>query len=472
MLETIFQYAEKIDSALWGPWTIFLIGFVGLFLTIKSGFFPIRKFGFIYKNTFAKIFTKSGRVGGDKMTPFQAASTALASTVGMGNIAGVGVALSVGGPGAIFWMWALAIVGMMSKTAEITLAVHYRETGKKGDVHGGPMYYIQKGLGWSFLAKIFSIGIVINSILAASLIQSHTVGRSFLKGYNLNPYITAVILAVITAFVVIGGKKRIGRFCERLVPMMSFLYICAGLIIFFVNYEKIPGVFGDIFRYAFSPAPVIGGFAGVTLRAALKSGITKGMLSNEAGLGTAPMIHACADTDHPFAQGMWGVFEVFIDTIVICTLTAFVILSTGTLSSGQSGIELVMSSFSSVFPVGIAENFISFSILTFCLSSIIGFFVYYETAVINIFGKESIKYLKWIYLVPGIVVAGIADVDKVWIFANIAVAACSIPNLIAVLLLSGVFFKLMKDFLSKKNEYATHITDATKNYLRPEFKND
>lgn len=399
------------------------------------------------------------------MTPFQATATALASTVGMGNIAGVATALSVGGPGAIFWMWLLAGFGMMTKMAEISLAVHYRERDKHGRVQGGPMYYITRGLGWKTLAKIFSLGIVINSLIAAALLQPHTVGRAFLSSYKISPYLITGAMAVITAFVVIGGIKRIGHFCERLVPLMSIIYILGGIIIFLLNYTKIPEVFGMIFKYAFAPAPAAGGFAGATIAAAIKNGMARGMLSNEAGNGTAPMVHAIANTKHPVQQGLWGAFEVFIDTIVICTITAFVILSTGILSNGQSGIELVLPAFSTIFPARLSNLLISFCILTFCLTTQIGFLIYYETAITHALGKKAFKFLKWIYFIPGIMFAGVANVDKLWIFANIAVGVCALPNLIAVLALSGAFFKLMRDFLDGTNLFATEKVDLTKAYV-------
>ncbi len=466
MLENILDFASKIDNILLGPWTMVFIASVAVYLSIKSGFFQVRKLRFILKNTLGKISEKTEAKQRGRMTPFQATTTALASTVGMGNMAGVATALSIGGPGAIFWMWLLALLGMMTKTAEITLAVHYRDIDEDGRLHGGPMYYINKGLGWKFLAKLFSIGVLINSILAASLLQSHTVGRAFLSSYNINPYLITGAMAIITAAVIIGGIRRIGQFCGKLVPLMSSVYILSGIVIFLINYAKIPEVFGMIIKYAFASAPAAGGFAGAAVAATLKEGMAKGMLSNEAGLGTAPMVHAIADTKHPFQQGTWGAFEVFIDTIIICTVTSFAVLSTGVLSNGQSGIELVIEAFSSVFPAGIASTLISFAILTFCLSTQIGFFIYYETAIVNIFGKNAIKYLRWFYLMPGVIFAGIADVDKLWVFANISVAVCSLPNLVAVLALSGAFFKLMKDYLQGRNEYATSIIDSSKKYVK------
>jgi len=466
MLDGILDVASRIDRLLWGPWTIVFIASVAVYFTLRSRVFQLRRLGFIFQNTFGKIFEGEKTRKQGRMTPFQATSTALASTVGMGNIAGVATALSIGGPGAIFWMWLLALLSMMTKTAEITLAVHYREVDEKGNFRGGPMYYIQKGLGWKFLGKLFAAGVLVNALFTATLLQSHTVGRAFLSSYNLNPYITTGVMALTTAFVIIGGIRRIGQVCEHLVPFMSILYVAGGITLFFINYAKIPEVFGMIFKYAFAPIPAAGGFAGAAVRAALKEGMAKGMLSNEAGLGTAPMAHATADTRHPFQQGLWGAFEVFIDTIVICTITSFAILSTGILSSGKSGIELVIDAFSSVFPPNVASALISISILMFCLSTQIGFFIYYETSIISLFGRKATSYLRWLYLVPGVIFAGIANVEKLWVFANISVGVCSLPNLVALLALSGAFFKLMKDYLLDKNEYTTAIVDSSKRYVR------
>jgi len=466
MIENILNFTLKIDSVLWGPWTMLFILFVSIYLTIRTRFFQLRKFRLIWQNIFGKIFTKIEKKGKGIMTPFQATTTALASTVGMGSIAGVATALSLGGPGAIFWMWIFALLGMISKTAEITLAVHYRDIDNKGRIHGGPMHYITKGLGWTPLAKIFSISMFINAVFCASLLQAHTVGRAFLSSYGINPYLVTGLMSLTTAIVVIGGVRRIGKFCEKLVPLMSLVYILGGLIIFVFNYREIPSVLGMILKYAFAAAPAAGGFAGALVTKAIQNAMAKGMLVNEAGLGTAPMIHATADTEHPFQQGLWGAFEVFVVSFIICTITAFTILSTGVLTSGESGIELAITAFSSVLPLSVARALLSFSILTFCLSTQIGFFVYYETAILFAFGDLTMFLLKWFYFIPAIIFAGVANVDKLWVFANIAVGVCSIPNLIAILALSGPFLLLMKDYLNGKNVYATAAVDVSKEYVK------
>lgn len=462
--DKILDFFNDADKILWGPWTMIFIACVYVYFSSISGFFQLRKAGFLLRNTVGKIFSAGKSNKG--LTPFQATSTALSSSVGMGSIAGVATALSVGGAGSIFWMWLLAILGMMTKTAEITLAVHYRDSDGKGKIHGGPMYYINKGLGWKHLALLFSFGIMINAFVCASPLQTHTVGRSFLSSYNTNPYLVAALMSATTAVVVIGGIRRIGKVCETLVPFMSILYILGGLIIFIVNYTMIPEVFKSIVKYAFEPMPAAGGFAGTMVLKTIQVGMSRGMLSNEAGIGTAPMAHAKAEVKHPFQQGMWGSFEVFFVTIIVCTMTAFTVLSTGVLSSGESGIELVLKAFSSVFSEKAAGVFISFSILTFCLSTQIGFYVYYETAVNNIFGARLLRYLRWFYFIPPLLFAGVDDVDKLWVFANIAVGVCAIPNLIALVVLGRAFAELMKDYLSGKNEYSTERSDVSRVYVR------
>lgn len=465
-MDKILEIAAAVDGVLWGPWTMIFIAAVSLYLTVRGRFFQARRFGLIMRTTLGTIFRRGPRRNDAKMTPFQATATALASTVGMGSIAGVATALSVGGPGAIFWMWLLALISMITKTAEVTLAVHYRTIDADGRPRGGPMYYITRGLGWRPLAKLFSAGMFVNSVICATLLQSHTVGRAFLSSYGISPYLITTGMALVTAVVVIGGIKRIGRFCERLVPVMSLIYVLGGLALFVVNWAHIPEVFATIFRYALAPAPALGGFAGAAVMTAVKTGMARGMLSNEAGLGTAPMAHATADTDHPFHQGIWGAFEVFVVTFVICTITCFAVLSTGVLGGGESGIELVITAFASVFPPAAAQALLSFSILTFCLTTLIGFFIYFETSSTHLFGPRAMTVLRWLYLVPGIAFAGVADVDRLWAFANIAVGLCALPNLVAVLALSGVFFTLMRDWLSGDFRFTTSFTDAGSEPIR------
>jgi len=466
MLDSLLDKLAVVDSILWGPWTMGFLAGVAIYFTVRSGFFQIAGLRYIVRNTVGRLASGSVVTKGQFMTPVQAAATSLAGTVGMGNMAGVATALSVGGPGAIFWMWVLAFFGMMSKTAEITLGVYYRERGPDGQLRGGPQYTIQRGLGWTPLALLFSAGMLINAVFAASMLQSHTVGRALLASYSLDPYLVTGSMAVITAGVVLGGIRRIGRVSERLVAIMTVAYLAGGIIVIALNFEALPAALGSIFSDAFSPTAGAGGAAGVAVSTAIKQGMARGMLSNEAGMGTAPMVHATAQTAHPFQQGVWGAFEVFFDTILICSITALAILSTGAMAGGESGIELLLTAFAEVFPFSMASIIVSGSIAAFCLSTQIGFYVYFETCLVNLVGVRPVRILRWFYFVPGVVVAGVADVDRIWVVANIAVAVVAIPNLVAMLCLGGVFMKLMRDEVSGERAYATVNVDETGAVLR------
>jgi AGCS family alanine or glycine:cation symporter len=466
MYEAFLTLVTQISDLMWGPWTMIFIAFVSVYLTVRTRFFQAASFPYIMRNTFGRMFDRHGDRDRKRITPFQATTTSLAGTVGMGNMAGIATALSIGGPGAIFWMWVLAFFGMITKAAEITIGVHYRDVDDNGRVRGGPMYYINKALGWKSLAVLFSIGVTINCFFSSSLLQAHTVGRAFNASYGLSPYLVTGTMAVITVTVAVGGVRRIGRVCEALVPLMTVLYLAGGIIILIANAPAIPDVFAEIFRYAMAPAPAVGGFAGAAVMSAIQMGMARGMLSNEAGLGTAPMVHVNAETEHPFKQGMWGAAEVFIDTTVVCSITALVILSSGVLANGNTGIEMLLDAFATHYTPEMASALISAAILTFCLSTQIAFFVYFETALVNLLGSNVFRYVKWTYFLPGVVFAGITSVDQLWALASISVAASALPNLVALLILSGVFVTLMKDYLSGKNNYQTRIIDENQQYVR------
>lgn len=466
MYDAFLTLITQISGLVMGWPTMVFIAFVSVYLTVRTRFFQVTNFLYIMRRTFGRIVDRSGDQDKNRITPFQATTTSLAGTVGMGNMAGVATALTIGGPGAIFWMWVLAFFGMMTKAVEVTLGVHYREVDEHGHVHGGPMYYINKALGWKSLAVLFSIGVTINSFFSSSLLQAHTVGRAFNASYDLNPYLITGAMAIVTAIVAIGGVRRIGRFCEKLVPLMTVLYLLGGLIILISNASNVPAAIADIFQYAWSPAPAAGGFAGAAVMSAMQMGMARGMLSNEAGLGTAPMVHSAAETSHPFKQGLWGAAEVFIDTTVVCSITAFIILSSGVITSGSTGIELLIEAFATYYSPEMASAFVSIAILTFCLSTQIGFYIYFETAVSSLIGERAFRFVRWIYFLPGVLFAGITNVEQLWALANISVVASALPNLVALLLLCGVFLTLMKDYLSGKNEYTTAVVDVSKQYVR------
>ncbi|HNP36903.1 MAG TPA: amino acid carrier protein [Woeseiaceae bacterium] len=466
MTDDFLNFISGVSEILWGPWTMIFIAFVSVYLSVRARFFQITNIPYIIRHTIGELFNRRNENSHDHITPFQAAATSLAGTVGMGNMAGVATALSIGGPGAIFWMWIISLFGMITKTAEITLGVHYRDVDAQGQRHGGPMYYIEKALGWRLLTVLFSVGVVINAFFSSSLLQAHTVGRAFKAGFDISPYLVTGIMAIVAALVALGGIRRIGKFCEATVPIMALVYLSGAMIIVLANVETIPNAFLSIFNFAFAPAPAIGGFAGATIVASIQMGMARGMLSNEAGLGNAPMVHAKATTEHPFKQGLWGAVEVFFDTTVVCSATAIVILSSGVLENGASGIELLIDAFGTFYGPQVASLFISFAILSFCLSTQIASFVYFRTAIDKLLGGKVSRYLTWIYFLPGVLFAGVSNVDRLWALANISVAASALPNLLALLFLSGAFIALMKDYLTGECVFATHIVDIERRYVK------
>ncbi len=303
-MEAIMKLNSTINGIVWGPPILFLVIGTGLLLSFKTGFFSITKLGYILKNTLLKMFAKDDK-GEGEVTAFQAVATALAATVGTGNIAGVGTAIALGGPGAVFWMWFAAVLGMTTKYAEVVLAVNFREKTEDGRFVGGPMYYITNGLGWKWLAILFAVFGAFAAFGIGNMVQSNSVAAALQSSFGLNPWITGVVLAVITALVIVGGIKRIGAFTEKLVPFMAAIYIIGGLAIILMNAAKIPAALGLIVSSAFTGKAAVGGFAGATLAKALRYGVARGVFTNEAGLGSAPIAHAAATTDHPVRQGLW-----------------------------------------------------------------------------------------------------------------------------------------------------------------------
>ena len=465
MIETIAAVNQAVNSFIWGiPAMVCIIG-VGLLLSVRTGFLQIRKFPYAIRTTVGRMFRKRDASDG-AMTPFQAVCTALAGTVGTGNIAGVAGAIAIGGPGAVFWMWCSALLGMCTKFAEVTLAVHFRERSDTGEWVGGPMYYIKNGLGrrWQFLAVLYALfGVLtvfgtgnatqVNTIVAAvdtALLEYGLVGNGFLPTLNL---IVGILVAVLVALVLLGGIKRIGRVTERLVPFMALLYVVLGLGVVAINIKNVPGVFGMIFRGAFSPAAITGGVIG-SMFTAMKKGVSRGIFSNEAGLGTASIAHASADTDDAVKQGLFGVFEVFADTIVICTLTALVILCSGvTVNYGQAaGAALTISGFTVTYG-GWVSILTAVAMCSFALSTILGWGLYGMRCVEFLFGSKANKPFLLIYSLVAIVGATI-DLGLLWDICDTFNGLMAIPNLIAVALLSPVAIRLIRDYFDRKPEAA------------------
>lgn len=462
MLSTIENINNVVNNFIWGvPAMICIIG-VGLYLSIRMGFIQIRKFTYAMKVTIGRIFRKREASDG-ALTPFQAVCTALAATVGTGNIAGVAGAIAIGGPGAVFWMWVSAMLGMCTKFSEVILAVHFREKNDKGELVGGPMYYIKNGLKkhWHWLAYLFSAFGVLTVFGTGNATQVNTITSAIdTTLYNMNiiadensstvstvNLIIGIVLAVVIALILIGGIKRIGQVAEKLVPFMALVYIILAIGVVLLNAKNVPAVFASIFKGAFNPASVTGGAIG-SFFMSMKKGVSRGIFSNEAGLGTGSIAHACADTRKPVKQGFFGIFEVFVDTIVICTLTALVILcSKVPVNYGSAaGAELTISGFTSTYG-GWVSIFTAVSMCCFAFSTIIGWGLYGTRCIEFLFGSKANKPFMVLYSLVAVVGATM-DLGLMWGIAETFNGLMAIPNLIAVFLLSGVVVKLVKEYFA------------------------
>ncbi|HCJ58234.1 alanine/glycine:cation symporter family protein [Lutispora sp.] len=446
-MDKLMEINGIINGFVWGPYMLVLLVGTGVWLTFRTNFMSIAKLGYILKNTLLKMFTKEGK-GEGEITAFQAVATALAATVGTGNIAGVATAIAIGGPGAVFWMWLSAIFGMTTKFGEVVLSINYREKTPDGRFVGGPMYYIEKGLKMKWLAYVFAAFGALAAFGIGNMVQSNSVAASLEVSFGINKLVTGIVLAVLAAIVIIGGIKRIGQVTEKLVPFMAAFYIIGALIIIFSNISHIGEAFRLIFGSAFSGSAAVGGFAGSTMKIAMTKGIARGVFSNEAGLGSAPIAHAAATTDHPVRQGLWGVFEVFVDTIVICSLTALSIIMSGVWNSGATGSELTTMAFNEGLP-GPGGYIVSVGILLFAFSTILGWAYYGERCAEYLFGSK-VNMIYRIIWIPFIVIGAIGGLNLLWDLADTLNGLMAIPNLIGVLGLSGVVIKLTKEFFSKQ----------------------
>lgn len=460
MLELIRNINGAVNNFIWGvPAMICIIG-VGLYLSIGTRFIQIRKFPLAIKTTIGRIFSKKDSSDGT-MTPFQAVCTALAATVGTGNIAGVAGAIAIGGPGAVFWMWVSAFLGMCTKFSEVTLAVHFRERNAHGDYVGGPMYYIKNGLSknWHWLAVLFSVFGVLTVFGTGNATQVNTITTAIntaLLNYNLiSPdsvktvnLVLGVVIAIIVGLVLLGGVKRIGKVTEKLVPFMALLYIVLSLGVVLLNIEHVPSVFASIINGAFNPSAVTGGIVG-SFFLSMKKGVSRGIFSNEAGLGTGSIAHACADTKKPVKQGLFGIFEVFTDTIVICTLTALVILVSGVSVpyGADAGAELTISGFTSTYGNWVSI-FTAVAMCCFAFSTIIGWGLYGARCIEFLFSVKVIRPFMIAYSLVAILGATM-DLGLLWSIAETFNGLMSIPNLIALFLLSGTVKKLVKEYFHK-----------------------
>ncbi len=459
LIETINSH---VNSFAWGwPTMILLIG-TGVYLTVRLGFVQFRHFGYIMKNTLGKVFTRRS-AGSGSVAPFQAVSTALAATIGTGNIVGVSGAIITGGPGAVFWLWVSGLVGMATKYTEVLLALKYRERNSKGEWVGGPMYYIQNGLGrnWRWLGCIFCIlgalaafGIGCLSQISSMVNAMTTAIEIFVpsagSAHDVIALCIGVATAAILAVVLIGGIKRIGRAAETIVPVMSCIYILCALVVILVNIGSIGPVLKSIFVGAFAPESFVGGAVGITLKAAMKGGIGRGLFSNEAGQGSAPIAHAAADTDDPVKQGMYGVFEVFFDTIVICSITCLAVLMSGVgieYGTGSKDI-LPISAFASVFGDKFGSLFVALALMLFAFSTMLTWSLYGVRCFEYLTGSERFSRVYQVIFLAVVVYGATIPLGLAYDISETLNGLMVIPNLVAVLGLSGVAVKLTRDHFS------------------------
>lgn len=464
MLKTIETINNAINGFVWGiPAMVCIIG-VGLLLSIRTNFLQIRYFPYAIKTTLGRVFSKKEASDG-AITPFQAVCTALAATVGTGNIAGVAGAIAIGGPGAVFWMWVSALLGMCTKFAEVTLAVHFREKNKNGEYVGGPMYYIKNGLNkkWHWLAYLYAAFGTLTVFGTGNATQVNTITtaiNSALRSYNVIPeasmktsnLIIGILIAVIVALVLLGGIKRIGSVTEKLVPFMALLYVVLGLGVVIINIENVPAVFTAIFSSAFNPSAITGGVVG-SFFLSMQKGVSRGIFSNEAGLGSAPIAAAAAQTKEPVRQGLVSMTGTFIDTIIVCTMTGLSIVLTGAWKvEGLEGVQVTTYAFQQGLPIPatISSFILMVCLVFFAFTTILGWDYYSERCLEYLTGgnQKPIMIYRWLYIFA-IFIGPYMTVSAVWTIADIFNGLMALPNMIALFALSGVVAKETKDFFQK-----------------------
>ena len=445
-MESLTSVLNTLSSFIWGKFTLVLILGVGIYLTLGLKFIPWRK---TIPYAFSLLFKGRKGTGEGEISPFQALMTAMSATIGTGNIAGVATAIFIGGPGAIFWMWITALVGMATKYGEAVLAVKYREKDALGKNVGGPMYYIKNGLGsqWGWLAFLFALFGTIAAFGIGNMVQSNSVADAMHTNFSINKQVTGAVIAVLAGLVILGGIKRIGTVAGKLVPFMAIAYIIGSLIIIIANISEVPAAITVIVDSAFNGSAAAGGFAGAGIMIAIQMGVARGIFSNEAGLGSAPIAHAAAQTDSPVRQGMIGMLGTFIDTIIVCTMTALVIIISGAWTSGETGASLSTLAYGSSIPFG--EYIITFGLVVFAFTTILGWSYYGERCAEYIFGEKIILPYRILWIVA-VFIGASQKVNLIWILADVMNGFMAIPNLIALALLSPVIFKITRDYFSKE----------------------
>lgn len=451
-MQSIEIFFSNLSNAIWSNWFIVVFLMIGLYFTVLTKFVQFRKLPYALYESLIKPYKKNNTIKGEgTITPFQAMCTGLAGCVGNGNIVGVATAIIGGGPGAIFWMWIAGILGMATKYAEIIIGIVYREKDKNGNYVGGPIYYIAKGLKLPWMAKIFAILLVIQCT-GGNLIQSNAVANVVVDMFKVPPILTGIILALLIGVIIIGGIKRLGKFAEVIVPIMALLYIVGGLIVIGFNIEKFPSVIKLIFTSAFTLRAGVSGAIGYSIREAMKFGVSRGLYSNEAGEGSAPVVHSTAITDHPARQALFGITEVFIDTIILCSLTAFVILSSGVLEMNISPATIVSVAFGKIHPL--LRYLVGISMVLFAYSTIPTQWYFGTVGLSYVIGEKKAEVYKYIFL--GVTVIGsISSLPLVWSIMDSILGILIIPNLIAIIYLSPIVLKYTNEFFNPENGYIT-----------------
>jgi len=444
-VEILTNLINQLNSIVWGPAMLVLILGAGLFLMLGLRLMPLMRLGYGFRMLW------KGRVSKEEgdITPFNALMTSLSATIGTGNIAGVGTAIALGGPGAVFWMWCTALVGMATKYAEAVLAVKYREVDEEGNHVGGPMYYIKNGLSanWRWLGTAFAIFGAIAGFGIGNMVQANSVAHAMHANLSVPVWITGVVMAVLVFLVLIGGIRRIAQVAGKLVPFMAIAYVAGGLVVILANAAQVPAALALIVESAFTPVAATGGFAGAAVMVAIQMGVARGVFSNEAGLGSAPIAHAAAQTDDPVRQGTVAMLGTFLDTIIVCTITALVIIMTGMWSSGESGAALSSAAFGVGLP-GFGEWVVTFGLVVFAFTTMLGWSVYGERCVEYLFGVKSILPFRilWVLAIPA---GAMVKLAFGWLFADTLNALMAIPNLIALILLGPVVFRLTKEYFER-----------------------
>ncbi len=438
----MLEWLTSVNNFVWGPCMLVLLFGTGLYLTIGLRFFTIRNFARGLRHAWAGRRPDSEK---GEISPFNALMTALAGDIGTGNIVGVATAIYMGGPGALFWMWMTALVGMATKFSEVLLAVHFRERTPGGNWVGGAMFFIKNGLGarWMWLGSAFALFGIVACIGTGAMVQSNAIGGVLDASFGIAPGISAVVLLVLSSVVLLGGVKRIASVAGKIVPVMALCYAAMALVVIIMHIGEVPGIFGMVLREAFSPTAAQGGAAGASVMLAIRMGMARGIFSNEAGLGTAPMAHAAASTNSPMTQATIGMLDTFIDTIVVCSLTAFALLLTGTWTDAQQGAAMTSAAFESVLP-GVGSIMVALCLSLFAFTTAMSWCVYGERCAIYFFGDKAQMPFRIVYCIA-IPVGILAKLDLVWLLADTCNALMAIPNLIAILLLSPVLFRLVRE---------------------------